>query len=278
MLDLVAEAPDRRVRVWAAGRDLGAFPLTDPVVVPLPADLPLGRVPIDLELGPGSERVQGVLGAGIQPVRTAGKVAFQKRDVMQSGDSLVDFVRHVSGGESIVGTFSPPRSPQAGQRFELLVEREPGHPLQRFAWSAGQSPAPAVKISLPVGEEAGLVRVRLLAHGDGPAGRWGKLGIAGAPGASRETGNAEPAVVAAASPVLSTRKPPRLVVVYVMDALRADAIRAGLAPTWERLAREASLGPDIRLSCQVRVESDLTIRVLNRASESGMTPGPRPLD
>ncbi len=46
----------------------------------------------------------------------------------------------------------------------------------------------------------------------------------------------------------------------------------------ERLARESSLGPDIRLSCQIRVESDLTIRVLSRAGESGMSPGPRPLD
>jgi arylsulfatase A-like enzyme len=236
LLDLVAAAPDRQVRVWAAGRDLGAFPLTDPVVVPLPADLPLGRVPVDLELGPGSRQIQGVLGAGVQPVRTAGKVAFQGRDVRQSGDSLVDFVRHVSGGETIVGTFSPPRSPGAGQSFELLVEREPGHPIQRFAWSAGQSPA---EISLPVGEEAGLVRVRLLAHGEGPPGRWGRLGIAGAPG---KPGNAEPAMVAAAPPVPSMspelRKPPRLVIVYVMDALRADAIRAGLAPTWERMARE----------------------------------------
>jgi ferredoxin len=44
----------------------------------------------------------------------------------------------------------------------------------------------------------------------------------------------------------------------------------------ERLARESSLGPDIRLSCQVAVESDLTIRVLSRASETGMTAGPRP--
>jgi len=46
----------------------------------------------------------------------------------------------------------------------------------------------------------------------------------------------------------------------------------------ERLAREASLGPDIRLSCQVRVESDLTLNVLGRASASGVTPGPRPAD
>jgi len=46
----------------------------------------------------------------------------------------------------------------------------------------------------------------------------------------------------------------------------------------ERLAREASLGPDIRLSCQIRVESDLDVRVLNRAAASGVTPGPRPAD
>ncbi len=46
----------------------------------------------------------------------------------------------------------------------------------------------------------------------------------------------------------------------------------------ERLAREADLGPDIRLSCQIRVESDLTVRVLGRASATGMTPGTRPMD
>jgi len=46
----------------------------------------------------------------------------------------------------------------------------------------------------------------------------------------------------------------------------------------ERLAREANLGPDIRLSCQVHVESDLTVRVLNRSSAAGIPPGPRPAD
>lgn len=46
----------------------------------------------------------------------------------------------------------------------------------------------------------------------------------------------------------------------------------------ERLAREGTLGPDIRLSCQIRVETDLTVRVLNRAAAAGITPGPRPSD
>ena len=46
----------------------------------------------------------------------------------------------------------------------------------------------------------------------------------------------------------------------------------------ERLAREGSLGPDIRLSCQMRVEGDITVKVLGRAAAGGMTPGPRPMD
>lgn len=46
----------------------------------------------------------------------------------------------------------------------------------------------------------------------------------------------------------------------------------------ERLAREGDLGPDIRLSCQVRVESDLAVRVLSRASTTGLGAGARPLD
>ena len=44
----------------------------------------------------------------------------------------------------------------------------------------------------------------------------------------------------------------------------------------ERLLKEASFGPDIRLSCQIRVDADLSIRVLARASTSNMTPGTRP--
>jgi ferredoxin len=46
----------------------------------------------------------------------------------------------------------------------------------------------------------------------------------------------------------------------------------------ERLAREGSLGPDIRLSCQIRVNSDLTVKVINRAGAAGVAPGPRPAD
>jgi ferredoxin len=46
----------------------------------------------------------------------------------------------------------------------------------------------------------------------------------------------------------------------------------------DRLAREAELAPNIRLSCQIHVDSDLKVRVVNQASVRGMDPGPRPLD
>jgi ferredoxin len=46
----------------------------------------------------------------------------------------------------------------------------------------------------------------------------------------------------------------------------------------ERLAREGELAPGTRLSCQIRVQSDLTVNVLRRAAASGMTPGTRPMD
>ena len=63
---------------------------------------------------------------------------------------------------------------------------------------------------------------------------------------------------------------------------RVQVLSGDPAPMGElertRLAREASLGPDIRLSCQIRVESDLRVQVLNRASAQGLPAGPRPAD
>ena len=45
-----------------------------------------------------------------------------------------------------------------------------------------------------------------------------------------------------------------------------------------RLAMEAELAPNLRLSCQIHVQSDLKVRVVNQASVRGIDPGPRPLD
>ena len=45
-----------------------------------------------------------------------------------------------------------------------------------------------------------------------------------------------------------------------------------------RLSVESELAENIRLSCQIHVQSDLKVRVVNQASVKGMDPGPRPLD
>ena len=45
-----------------------------------------------------------------------------------------------------------------------------------------------------------------------------------------------------------------------------------------RLAMEIELADNIRLSCQIRLNEDLKVRVINQASVRGIDPGPRPLD
>lgn len=44
------------------------------------------------------------------------------------------------------------------------------------------------------------------------------------------------------------------------------------------LSTKTDLGENTRLSCQVRVNEDLHVRVINQASVAGMDAGPRPVD
>ena len=57
-------------------------------------------------------------------------------------------------------------------------------------------------------------------------------------------------------------------------------IVSGHAPPMSDVEREALEDPELiakyRLSCQILVENDLTVRVANRAHEVGIGPGPRP--
>jgi ferredoxin len=45
-----------------------------------------------------------------------------------------------------------------------------------------------------------------------------------------------------------------------------------------RLAMEAELADNVRLSCQIRVNGDLKVSVINQVSVRGMDAGPRPFD
>jgi ferredoxin len=62
-----------------------------------------------------------------------------------------------------------------------------------------------------------------------------------------------------------------------VEVLAGDAPPMGEAERL-RLARETNLAPNTRLSCQIRVASDLEVRVINRAHLAGVAPGPRPMD
>src|ERR1044072_4956997 len=46
----------------------------------------------------------------------------------------------------------------------------------------------------------------------------------------------------------------------------------------DRLALETGLAENVRLSCQVRVNDDLRVRVVNQSSTRGLAPGPRPVE
>jgi arylsulfatase A-like enzyme len=129
-----------------------------------------------------------------------------------------------------MGSFQPPDSPRSGQSFELTLEREDGRVARRFSWAPGWWRGGRKTLSLPVGAGQGFVRVRLRASGAGPAARWRGLGLAGR--AIEEPSSQD-----------RHQNPPKLIVVYVMDALRADRLGylggpAGASPTCDRLARE----------------------------------------
>jgi arylsulfatase A-like enzyme len=242
VLDLLQEAASkgRKVRVKTDGRDLGAFPLTDPVEIPLPADLPFGRVDLEMSFEEGS---RGVLAAAIRPTLVEGKVKRWKADLIQSGISAVDLVRPVSGGETLIGSFVPPTDPKPGQRFDLVITREDGSPIRRFTWAPSfwNGLRGTRSFAYKLGDVQGFVRVRLWAHGEGPAGRWKELRLVDAEGQERTQRTAGTARTETAR-----TEPPRLVVVYVMDALRADTVGAlggppGISPTYDRLAREGLL-------------------------------------
>jgi ferredoxin len=62
-----------------------------------------------------------------------------------------------------------------------------------------------------------------------------------------------------------------------VEVLAGDAGEMGELER-DRLAVEAELADNIRLSCQIRVNNDLKVQVINQVSVRGMDAGPRPFD
>ncbi|MEP7013124.1 MAG: sulfatase-like hydrolase/transferase [Acidobacteriota bacterium] len=247
VLDLRDGDPlDGSVRVRAGERELGTFPWRDPLEIPIPADLPLGRLAIDLVPVPagaanprGAAQIPNVVNAAVRPIQPSGALKVEGRDLIQAGSSRVETVIRATGETDLLGTFVPPEKPRSGQRWQLTLEREDGSNIRRFYWSASfwNRLRGERGFRLPLRGAKGLVRVRLDAWGDGPPGRWRDLSWAGPPEIAEGYLAARPAAD------LVPGAPPRLVVVYVMDALRADAVGAfggppGGTPTIDGFGRE----------------------------------------
>lgn len=223
----VPEFPEGgEVALKVAGRDVGTWPLANTVDIPLPGDMPVGRVALDLAFTPGTRLALD--GAGILEARRAGDVELKNNSIVQAPWSMVDLVRDISSPSVLHGRFVPPDSPEDNQAFSLTLENADGPTGEAFRWSrADGTKARRFKLSL----NEGLVRLRLSAQGSGDAGRWEELELEMPAPVLPELEKATPAS-------------PQVVVVYVLDALQARHVdhlggtTRGATPAIDQLARE----------------------------------------
>jgi arylsulfatase A-like enzyme len=219
------------VEVVAAIQSRGLETTSSPpgIEISLPADLQQGRHLIDLEFA-GGDGV-AILGATISEAEKKGRVAVVGADVVQHPWSVADFVRRVEPDSVLIGEFVPPVNAGNDQRFALKLGRGEGE--LETVFEVQPSSGKVVAIRRPLGDVAGLVRVRLVAEGAGQAGRWKDLRVR-----QREPG---PKTAEARPP-----DPPKRVVVYVLDALRSDFVghlgsELGATSCIDRLAGEGAV-------------------------------------
>ena len=222
------------VDVRVGGRNWRTLPVKPRMKIGIPATLPLGRFRIDLRAP--EDTAIAVRSAFFKKAAPRGQVAFEEEGLVQSGFSLVETVRRMTGGAVLRGRFRPPHTPEAQQVFSLIVTGDDGRQREVFSWKALEGEgASAAAQSFEVALDPGWNTIRFLALGTGPPARWDDLTLRrAAPRASPEE-----------SPPDSTPTPPRIVILYVMDALRADHVghlgeRDDISPTIDRLAAEGA--------------------------------------
>lgn len=221
---------DAEVRVVGPAGELGRFALSGLVAVPLPADLGFGRVPLELEFSTGVELMRATLSVAAPP----GALEIEGNDAFQSGWSAVDVVRWVEGGARLVGELDVPPKGSRLRRFTIAVDHGEGRAVDVFdstttPTTGGRHHWP---FEVPLRDRPGLVRVRLTAEGGDSAGYWRGLRVVAPRGRPK-------------SPPVRVPDPPRVIVVYVLDALRADHVghlgsAIGASPCIDRLAAEGA--------------------------------------
>ena len=227
-LRLVADVKNEnggKLEARVSGGKWKSFELERRIQIPIPKTTRAGRFTVDFRLTEGAEL--GVRGAEFLDPQPAGEVTFDNTSLVQSGFSLVETVRQLESPAVLTGRFRPPASPASGQRFALEIERRDGSSETAFEWSAEHAEAGDFEVSLDGPDP--WVRIRFLALGEGDPGRWSDLKL-------RKSEVPVPELVPA--PAV-----PRVVIVYIMDALRSDFVGhlggpEGISPTIDRLATE----------------------------------------
>jgi arylsulfatase A-like enzyme len=247
-LRLAGDSPrGGRIAVEVAGRAMGSVAIADPLRIPLPTRLARGRTTVRLEVEEGEPPV--VARGALQPAPPSGAVSLEGGAVVLAGRSEAEFLLPAAAGLALTGRFVPPAATAGDASFRATLDRVDGAPGESLVWTPGPgSRLPGARafrlaVAPPADPGARFVRLRLEARGDGGAARWEDLRVFGTPPDGAASAAAELAPGA-------TR--PRLVIVYVMDALRADhvGVLAGgtgdaadrsATPTWDRLAGEGLL-------------------------------------
>ena len=176
----------------------------------LPASPSRGVVPVSLSFS--NLDTVSVRAVKLKAPRGPGTVRFEDGVVFQQGWSLVRWTFPVGRDSRIIGTFSPPQNPRPGQVFAVEVTTQSSPSKEIFQWSATDGEASyQIAFDVPIEPEDELVRVQLVALGKGESGLW------------------DVTLESTHTPAHNTitRVPPRVpkaVVVYVMDALRADNV------------------------------------------------------
>lgn len=243
-----------RVRI-----DRGAprlVPVVDPLSIRLPPDLAPGRHFV--EISPRDPDEPTLLVAGARVRRTggprrgaedAGDATLEDGVLLQEGRSVVDVAAHPPEGvdvRAISGELCPAGLLEWGDGVSLEVTGADGGTLAR--WDGGGLLLDRVRgcrrFELPIADPGkgddgppSPVRIRLTAA-PGRAVRWRGLSWRGTDETPTERAGTGPPAAGAAD-----RSAPRLVVLYVLDALRADFVGhlggpEGVSPTIDRLARE----------------------------------------
>jgi len=225
--------PGDSVRAGIGRRSLGIFPISDRTEIDLPADLPIGRAAVTLGFSNIETTVLSSL--SIPPSLAQGSAAINPDAIEQSGWSAVEVVHRLTPGARFKAAFHPPASANPTQRFSVTVQYENDRSVEVYSWDphSGRIDTDPLSVDVPLGDGTGPARILLLAEGAGPAGRWVD---------ARIVDEQAPPVQVKESVI---GEPPRLVVLYVMDALRADQVKhlgrnPGLTPVLDGLATEGA--------------------------------------